>query len=324
MPNTNTPKISVIVPVYNVEKYIRRCLDSIFAQTFTDWECICVDDGTPDNSGKICDEYAQKDSRFVVIHKENGGVSSARNAGLEVARGEWICFCDSDDWVEREFFEKMLKTENADKAEIIVCGAKDTLGLNTFLIDKKIEKTEWNNALCALFPSVWAKLYRREIIDRNSLRFPLGIKLGEDTFFTYSYLANVRSILYADGNWYNYFVSNTESACHNLSETEILGFKNTVEKLENYIKEKNRLNDFSGSLYNLKLNVKNRFLFSLKKADFDSWRNVFSEINAEILEKEKSSVKFSIFYWLTLKKMDCLAGMILNFHKVFSKIKRGV
>lgn len=321
---SDTPKISIIVPVYNVEKYIRRCLDSIKEQSFTDWECICVDDGTPDSSGKICDEYAEKDSRFVVIHKENGGVSSARNAGLDVAKGEWICFCDSDDWVEREFFEEMLKTENANTAEIIVCGAKDTLGLNSFLIDKKIEKTEWNNALCALFPSVWAKLYRREIIERNSLCFPLGIKLGEDTFFTYSYLVNVRSILYAKGNWYNYFVSNVESACHNLSKIEILGFKNAVKKLENYIKEKNRLSDFNKSLYNLKLNVKNRFLFSLKKADFNCWRNVFFEINGKILENEKSSLKFSIFYRLVLNKHDFSAGMILNFHKLFSKIKRGV
>lgn len=106
----SSPKISIIVPVYNVEKYIRRCLDSIAGQTFTDWECICVDDGTPDASGKICDEYAQKDGRFVVIHKENGGVSSARNVGLDVAKGEYVTFCDSDDWVEKEMLEVFYNT----------------------------------------------------------------------------------------------------------------------------------------------------------------------------------------------------------------------
>ena len=95
--------ISIIVPVYNVEKYLRRCLDSILAQTFTDFECICIDDGSSDGSGKILDEYAEKDFRFVVIHKDNGGVSSARNAGLDVARGEWLAFVDSDDWVEKNF-----------------------------------------------------------------------------------------------------------------------------------------------------------------------------------------------------------------------------
>ena len=92
-----TPKISCIVPVYNVEKYLRRCVDSILNQTFTDFELILVDDGSPDNSPAICYEYAVKDSRIKVIHKVNGGVSSARNVGLDVAKGEWICFVDSDD-----------------------------------------------------------------------------------------------------------------------------------------------------------------------------------------------------------------------------------
>ena len=93
----NTPTISVIVPVYKVEKYIRCCLDSIVTQTFADWECILIDDGSPDNSGKICDEYAEKDGRFRVIHQKNAGVSAARNAGLNVAKGAWITFVDSDD-----------------------------------------------------------------------------------------------------------------------------------------------------------------------------------------------------------------------------------
>ena len=122
----SSPKISIIVPVYNVEKYIRRCLDSIAAQTFTDWECICVDDGTPDASGKICDEYAQKDGRFVVIHKENGGVSSARNVGLDVAKGEYVTFCDSDDWVEKEMLEVFYNTALKNDAEVVISGFRTT------------------------------------------------------------------------------------------------------------------------------------------------------------------------------------------------------
>ena len=105
MAEITSPKISIIVPVYKVEQYLRRCLDSIVAQTFTDWECILIDDGSPDNSGRICDEYAEKDKRFRVFHQENVGVSAARNKGLDEARGEWIGFVDSDDWIEKEMYE---------------------------------------------------------------------------------------------------------------------------------------------------------------------------------------------------------------------------
>lgn len=104
MENHN-PKISVIVPVYNVEKYLRRCVDSILAQTFTDFELLLIDDGSKDKSGEICDEYAKTDNRVKVFHKENGGVSSARNLGLDNAKGEWICFCDADDWVLSEWLQ---------------------------------------------------------------------------------------------------------------------------------------------------------------------------------------------------------------------------
>lgn len=95
----DTQKISVIVPVYNVEKYLSRCIDSIISQTFSDFELILVDDGSTDSSGKICDEYGKKDGRVKVIHKRNGGLSSARNCGLENAKGNYICFVDSDDWI---------------------------------------------------------------------------------------------------------------------------------------------------------------------------------------------------------------------------------
>ena len=98
----NIPKISVIIPVYNAEKYLYRCIDSVLVQTFTNWELLLIDDGSKDSSGVICDEYAAKDARVRVFHKENGGVSSARNLGLDNARGEWVAFVDSDDYIEKK------------------------------------------------------------------------------------------------------------------------------------------------------------------------------------------------------------------------------
>ena len=104
----SNPLISIIVPVYNVEEFLPKCIDSILAQTYENLEIILVEDGTKDNSGQICDAYAEKDSRIKVIHKENGGLSSARNAGMDVARGEYFGFVDSDDWIEPETYESLM------------------------------------------------------------------------------------------------------------------------------------------------------------------------------------------------------------------------
>ena len=113
--------ISVIIPVYNVEKYLPECIESVLKQTHTNLEIILVDDGSPDNSPQICDEYAQKDSRIKVIHKENGGVSSARNEGLKIAKGEWISFIDADDWVEKNFCEILLNKAVKTQSDIALC-----------------------------------------------------------------------------------------------------------------------------------------------------------------------------------------------------------
>lgn len=116
------PKISIIVPVYKVEPYLRKCLDSIIAQTYTNLEIILVNDGSPDNCGAICDEYAAKDTRIIVIHKENGGVSSARNMGLDVATGEYIGYVDSDDWIEPDMYEYLLGLAKTHDADVAQCG----------------------------------------------------------------------------------------------------------------------------------------------------------------------------------------------------------
>ena len=119
------PELSIIVPVYKVEKYLPKCIDSILAQTFTDFELILIDDGSPDRCGEICDEYAIKDERIVVIHQVNRGVSAARNAGLDAAKGEYIGFVDSDDWIKPEMYEIMVRTAIDKKADVVICGLND-------------------------------------------------------------------------------------------------------------------------------------------------------------------------------------------------------
>lgn len=117
----NMPKISIIVPVYKAEKYLNRCVDSILAQTFTDFELLLIDDGSPDKSGEICDEYARKDSRVRVIHKENGGVSSARQRGLDESIGEYTIHADPDDWVEPTMLEELYNKANKEDADMVIC-----------------------------------------------------------------------------------------------------------------------------------------------------------------------------------------------------------
>ena len=118
-------KISVVIPIYNVEKYIERCIDSVLNQTYMNLEIILVDDGSPDRCGEICDNYAQIDKRIRVIHKENGGLSSARNAGLRIATGDYISFVDSDDWIEPHMYETLLKNAINYKAQISSGGVTD-------------------------------------------------------------------------------------------------------------------------------------------------------------------------------------------------------
>lgn len=204
------PKISVIVPVYNVEKYLRRCLDSIRAQTFTDFECICVDDGSSDGSGKILDEYAEQDSRFVVIHKDNGGVSSARNAGLDVARGEWIAFVDSDDWVEKDFLSEQFTDGESGDFEAVVCGLFGRgkprhTELNRVAAKKCIFKQGGFGGYSFL------RLVRRRNV--VALRFDETVSYMEDALFFWKFFNSCNAILWTDKPLYHY-EANASSVTH--------------------------------------------------------------------------------------------------------------
>ena len=214
------PKISIIVPIYNVEKYLWKCLDSISAQTFTDWECLLIDDGSPDNSGAICDEYAVKDTRFKVFHKPNGGVSSARNLGLDMASGEWVTFIDSDDFISPTFLEGLYapiaKGERLDLVHGGCTNWKDgkPAGINQLYEDYIGDEPD---IVFEKFRGLTvSKLFRLETVNHWSeglpLRFDEKMKIAEDMAFTLDYLLTVKRYAFVSEVGYYYRVDNMTSA----------------------------------------------------------------------------------------------------------------
>lgn len=220
------PLVSVIVPVYNVENVLHYCVESILNQSFTDFELILVDDGSPDNSGEICDEYAKKDSRIVVIHKENGGVSSARNAGIERTTGEFICFIDSDDYVDNNYLESLLKAKNNHPdIDNIWCGFRtiDSYSFNAKTIKEVLFDVNSDVSFCDisiimtlherwLNAGPYCKLYISKIIQSNNLSFDNDLSLGEDLKFNFEYLDCTNGeILVVNKALYSYYISSTNS-----------------------------------------------------------------------------------------------------------------
>ena len=181
--------VSIIIPVYNVEKYLKECLDSAKNQTVTDIEIICIDDGSTDSSGAICDQFAAADSRFVVIHQANAGQSAARTKGLNIARGEFILFMDSDDKIDSRLIETALSSFTEEQIDIVQYGLEmfdlenKTLPSPFRGVDKTVSETKEKISLQSDFwYFIWNKMYRREFIERYNLRF-LGGCLFEDNHF---------------------------------------------------------------------------------------------------------------------------------------------
>lgn len=207
------PKISVIVPVYKVEAYLARCVESILAQSFSDFELILVDDGSPDRSGAICDEYAKKDPRIVVIHQKNGGLSAARNAGIDWAfaysDSQWLSFIDSDDWVHPEYLERLLNAAMDHDVSVSVCGYVSTEGEEPVIAPEEMNPTIWETETFYVERNVnatiaCAKLYRKECF--RSMRYPLG-KIHEDEFTTYQVLFPFPSVAFIAAPLYCYYVN---------------------------------------------------------------------------------------------------------------------
>lgn len=201
------PIISIIVPVYNTEQYLNHCIDSILSQTFTDFELLLIDDGSTDKSGDICDEYARKDERIKVFHKKNGGVSSARNMGLDYVQGEWITFVDADDWIVKDCLNLDYSLFQEDLIIFSYYHNFETsnnlaFSINQFVAKGKNELNDLYQAFIhkGFFRTVWSKLFKRSLI--NNLRFDESVSIGEDHLFLLNYLCEIETCRFVDKPFY--------------------------------------------------------------------------------------------------------------------------
>lgn len=267
------PLISIIVPVYKVEEYLGNCIDAILNQTYRNFELILVNDGSPDRCGQICDEYAQRDNRIVVIHKENGGVSTARNVGIDTAKGDYIAFIDPDDWVEKTLLETYVDNIEEDSLIVInvikeyLCGEINNNLLKLqgdrkfdFIKDVELmikekpckelmmEEAPWYLSLS--FP--FNKLYSAKIIKENNIRFEEGLTFAEDDRFNAEYYGYVKVIKFVDQSLYHYIERKGSAVMTNRNIGNLIERLRTNVMFYTMIKNTCRYTDYIDNYFRIK------------------------------------------------------------------------
>ena len=320
-------KISIVVPIYNVEQYLDKCVRSLVNQTYENLEIILVDDGSKDKSGQICDLWKEKDNRIKVIHKKNGGLSDARNAGMRIAQGEYMAFVDSDDWVDERIYEILMENMDKYNADISVCSIKKVYEKDILdkveILNNNISVFTAEEALknlikeSVLKQTVWNKLYKREVTD--NIYFEFG-KIHEDEFWTYQIFGRCSSIVYTDEQLY-YYLQRPGS---------IMNKSFSVKRLDALEAKNNRLNYVIKNYPKLELEAKKSLFFSclyqyqsmIQIRKFDK-KDVYIKMIKKYIEcinfnkQEKRKLSFKDKIWIGLANISLnLTCKIRNLMKI--------
>jgi len=308
--------VSVIIPIYNVERYLRRCVDSVLNQTYKNLEIILIDDGSTDDGGRICDEYSEEDQRVVCIHKTNGGLSDARNAGLDIASGEYLMFVDSDDWIHRKTIEILVTVLEKNNADLSFCCEEKVAD---FKIDKQIldiacvidscQEIAIRDFVKESFVTAWGKVYKSYIW--NELRFPIG-KVHEDEFVFHRFSFKANKIMQCKETLY-YYYQRPNSIIHTVDE------KRSQDAIDAYIDricfaEDNRWFDviddtvslFSDYLIRIYEQKKN-FGYRFRKNAYKKWKKVLRKYRLVPTNKNQRLFYYSSgLYDLKMIILSCL------------------
>lgn len=280
-------KLSVIIPVYNVEKYLPRCIESVLNQENIDLEVLLINDGSTDSSGEICDEYARNDHRIRVFHQENSGVSSARNKGINNAAGDWICFVDADDWIEPNSIEKILNINDDRETDCII--ARSFINRNgqakierypfsNNLLDKNYKGTDLIIQSTYGRGSVCGVIYNRLFLLSNKINFPQNISNGEDSIFYTLCSIYADNISFADIHFYNVYERDKSASRGNWTFERVLNMVNNINYINNYIEQHPDLSPIA-------TNILNHAKYAVVSNIYNNFNDSFSFNNYFILRK---------------------------------------
>lgn len=315
--------ITVIVPVFKAENYLHRCLDSLLSQSFHAFEILLVDDGSPDRSGLICDEYARKDTRIRVFHKENGGVSSARQYGLDQAKGEYVIHVDPDDWVEPKMLEDLYNVAKKDEADMVICDFYMNVGNKCTYVQQKPSDLEHNTVLLEMFQrlhgSCCNKLVKRVCYSKYEIKFPEGFTLWEDRFVNCSLLMHDIRIAYLNRAYYHYDRFSNENSMARIQTYS--GLNSTIRFID-YFELKLDPILYKRIIFNLKSHAK-EYAFLLNIPSY-SFVDLYREINKEYVFRRKMTL-LSLFVRISLlvngKAIVNLSYFYLYIKQILSKYR---
>lgn len=321
-----SPLISIIIPVYNAEKYLRRCLDSLIAQTYTCWEAIVIDDGSTDRSLEICREYANKDSRFRIFHKENGGVSSARQYGVDRLSDDSIysIHVDPDDWVEPQMLESLYRTALESEADMVICDYYFNLPDQEVYFEQNPKSNQPEQVLGALFQglhgSLWNKLIKSDSYKKFGIRFPEGLNYCEDFFVNVALLQRIGKVAYLPQAFYHYDqYSNPCPATRNESRSRIDFTRTEIVKRVRMIVR----NDLKNWLYYL-FEVHNAFSIldqgSMSMKDF---RKFFHDIPLSLLLHSHTGYVKTFLTCLVIH-LHFSCNLVIRFYKNYLALRKVV
>ena len=294
--------VSIIIPVYNAEKYLAACIEGVLAQTMKNFELLLIDDGSKDNSGKICDQYAENDERITVFHQANGGVSSARNFGIEKSSGKYITFIDSDDLVEPNYLEVLISASENDKYDFVHAIFSDSEQIEAIAADYDYsEQNHPNYSPLIQFGAVYPNLFKKDIMVKNNLRFKKEITYAEDTIFVYEYLSCCERIRVITDVIYHYNTLNPTSASHKMHNNidvfiakRNAAFFAFLQKLNFDDKTRTMLMDcfayssFSHLIWYVYYVGDKKCLKSIFEKNFDNYKKSLQNIHLSIKNKDKT------------------------------------
>lgn len=304
--------LSVIIPAYNVEKYIERCINSVLNQYLKNIEIIVIDDGSKDKTSDICLKMSENNKSIIYKKVQNSGCSAARNLGISMAKGKYIAFLDSDDWVDSDMYVNMVGEAEKHQADIVICGFKkldeNKNLLSTVKIPKRSTKNDYIDCTTEWFASPCNKIYKKDLLEKNNIRFLLNIYTGEDMFFNFMSFFYSENIISVDKPFYNYFMNQNSVSNNYKNRTdiyivlrELISFYKRNEAYEENINKVRECFKYHGIMYPFDV------LQKLSENKVENWKRFYIKIKEEIDSlKEIETIDIKTYYYYRIFRLKMM------------------